>query len=402
MYGAAITTDDFPSPRIVIRTAAVKTKSVTKIVLCADSKADHIALAAHLCNASKRSISNDYTFSTHVRDGLFARLCVAHDDASAHAVSVKVVSKALQAQRYVGQLVRREPVILLCLPAHATLAKIRDVYESARAYYIVTDALPQQTLTHAMKYRTFCERDVAVVVSDLLAALLQLRAAGLVHRLICPDTVAVEQDESRVRGVTLTDFEMAIRPKQTMHTPQQHTQPQHANYDGLPPCPSLTALLEEDEGLRRQHAAYIPPEVYAPSSDDGQGHALEDDDADSAGNADSRSSGDAEGDAEGDEEGEREREREESENVAFAHDVWSVGMVMHWMLVGCTPFDEHVDSYDTVRSLVADAHGMPVFSGPLWRGVTPGAKHLCASLLHADARTRLTPSRALQHPWLRS
>lgn len=96
---------------------------------------------------------------------------------------------------------------MLCLPAHAALPSIRDFYESASLYYVLTGGKPSNTLRMATsKERSLCERDVSVVVSDLLASLLQLRSTRLVHRFICPDTIAIDQDEIRVRGVSLTDF----------------------------------------------------------------------------------------------------------------------------------------------------------------------------------------------------
>ena len=85
----------------------------------------------------------------------------------------------------------------------------------------------------------------------------------------------------------------------------------------------------------------------------------------------------------------------------YEQDVWSVGIVMHYLLVGYTPFEfENVQSVDRLVAVVAGARGMPSFSGPLWRGVTSVAKHLCASLLHADPKLRVSAESALEHPWL--
>lgn len=421
VYGATITADEFPSLRIVIRTPSNNptTSPTTRIVLSADSKADHVALAAHLMCATQRSISHDYTFDCYLRDSLFSRVCSAEDH-SGHPVCVKIVSKQPHPQPHQklhqhGQLARREPVILLCLPGHPTLPSVRDVYESARAYYVVTEGLPINTLRHAGRMRgSFCERDVAVVVSDLLTALVQLRNTGLVHRFISPDSIVVDEDESRVRGVTIVDFEMATRPGSTNSG--------RGSIDALPPCPSLLGLLRGDEVARSQHAAFTPPELYTEGINSGMsgsnmsrreaimedgmpiGEMIMDDntlntkgDSSWFGQQPQQREIDIQLDADIGVEGDDEAETD----MAFAHDVWSVGMVMHWMLVGCTPFDDHVDSFEAVSTLVADAHGMPVFSGPMWRGVTSGAKHLCASLLHADARARLPAPQALQHPWLR-
>ena len=83
-------------------------------------------------------------------------------------------------------------------------------------------------------------------------------------------------------------------------------------------------------------------------------------------------------------------------------DVWSVGILMHYLLVGCTPFENVPGDYDlnSLMDMISKTRGMPNFAGFQWRGVTSEAKHLCASLLHADSRVRVTPTQALSHPWL--
>ncbi|CAN8071582.1 unnamed protein product [Agarophyton chilense] len=81
-------------------------------------------------------------------------------------------------------------------------------------------------------------------------------------------------------------------------------------------------------------------------------------------------------------------------------DVWSVGILMHFLLVGCTPFDDNLSSLDILANTIASTRGKPTFSGALWGGVTSGAKHLCASLLHSNAKHRVSAFDALLHPWL--
>eukprot|EP00178_Gracilaria_changii_P007958 TRINITY_DN2467_c0_g1_i1.p1 TRINITY_DN2467_c0_g1~~TRINITY_DN2467_c0_g1_i1.p1 ORF type:complete len:420 (+),score=45.50 TRINITY_DN2467_c0_g1_i1:841-2100(+) len=84
----------------------------------------------------------------------------------------------------------------------------------------------------------------------------------------------------------------------------------------------------------------------------------------------------------------------------YQQDVWSIGIVMHFLLVGCTPFDDNLSSLQNLTNTIASTRGKPTFSGALWGGVTSGAKHLCASLLHANPKYRVGASNALLHPWL--
>lgn len=354
VYGAVVTTDDFPSMRITVRTSDVR------LQLSAESREDHAALATQLGHAAHRTIISDYVFVRHVRQAFFSRVCDA-TDARAHPVTVKLSTKARLSAR-LAALARRESVLLLAIPQHPAIPHLQDVYDSPRAYYVVTAgrALPTLASTYAQR-GPYCEGDVAVVIADLLSALVHLRRARVVHRFLSPGTVVVNADECRVRSACLVDFEMASLVDDDKNDIS---------------VPSVLDVLREEDHMRRLHSAYVPPEVYSEQFLKGSTE---------------RTAG-----ADGGED-----DDEDAADECFAQDVWAVGMIMHWMLVGCTPFDAHVESFEEVQRLVADARGMPVFSGPLWRGVTSGAKHLCASLLHADVCARLSPARAMQHPWLR-
>lgn len=56
---------------------------------------------------------------------------------------------------------------------------------------------------------------------------------------------------------------MAVRPVPPASAVNDQHDPHLYQYDGIPPCLSLIGLLAEDDVLRKQHAAYIPPEVVA-------------------------------------------------------------------------------------------------------------------------------------------
>lgn len=354
VYGATITTDEFPSWRIVIRTPSMPS---TRVQLFADCRADHIMLTNHLCTASRRAITDHYTFVSHARDTSFSRVCNAVDN-HGQPVTVKLWAK----QRLTTQsaaLARREPVLLLDIPKHVCLPDVCDIFDSPRAYYVVMNGVSQDTLASNFgQFGAFAEVDVAIVIANLLQALIHISKFNVVHRFIAPNTITIttapQDSMARIAAVELTDFELAARVGD-------------AQDSGI--VPSVTDVLREHSHVLHSHAAYVPPEVYSELKSgkrpDGQDHSLT-----------------------------------QSES-AFSFDVWSVGMVMHWMLVGCTPFDSYLTSFDKVSAIIADASGMPVFSGPLWRGVSTGAKHLCANLLHAHPRLRLSPESALQHPWLR-
>lgn len=79
-------------------------------------------------------------------------------------------------------------------------------------------------------------------------------------------------------------------------------------------------------------------------------------------------------------------------------DVWMCGILMHFLLVGCTPFQG--GDINSVINRIKQARGVPVFGGGLWRGVSSGARDLCRSMLRAEAAGRIQVDQALKHKWL--
>ena len=89
-------------------------------------------------------------------------------------------------------------------------------------------------------------------------------------------------------------------------------------------------------------------------------------------------------------------------------DLWSVGVVVYYVLSGQLPFQVETSSSSasssksSKRSQIRDkiCRAMYDFSGPEWNGVSREAKQFVSALLHLDPQVRLTAPEALQHQWL--
>ncbi|CDF38320.1 Serine/threonine protein kinase [Chondrus crispus] len=78
-------------------------------------------------------------------------------------------------------------------------------------------------------------------------------------------------------------------------------------------------------------------------------------------------------------------------------DVWSLGVIVHIMLVGYPPFDDN----DIVQ-LVKKIKYRPVkFEGQEWSLISEEGKQFLANLLDKDASSRMTAQQALEHDWLK-
>ncbi|XP_022241085.1 serine/threonine-protein kinase 33-like [Limulus polyphemus] len=76
-------------------------------------------------------------------------------------------------------------------------------------------------------------------------------------------------------------------------------------------------------------------------------------------------------------------------------DVWSMGIIMYWLLCGSPPFiAPHTDALST---LIKQAKLN--FGSPSWKDVSENAKFLIQGMLRVDPAHRLTASEVLHNPW---
>lgn len=77
-------------------------------------------------------------------------------------------------------------------------------------------------------------------------------------------------------------------------------------------------------------------------------------------------------------------------------DMWSMGVLIYFMLSGSFPFDGKTHSELMNKTMTASFTPM---EGYPWENITSLAKDFIKKLLVKDPKKRLSPKQALKHPW---
>lgn len=86
------------------------------------------------------------------------------------------------------------------------------------------------------------------------------------------------------------------------------------------------------------------------------------------------------------------------EGYGIEVDNWSLGILIHIMLVGFAPFRSPDRS--TLFRLIMKAN--VAFDLPNWNKISSKAKQLVASLLTADVERRRTSAEVINNPWIQN
>lgn len=77
-------------------------------------------------------------------------------------------------------------------------------------------------------------------------------------------------------------------------------------------------------------------------------------------------------------------------------DMWSIGIMTYYMLVGDPPFNAESDSELFDNIITNDV----VYNHPDWKKISPEAIDFIQKLLNKDQYKRMTAKEAISHPWL--
>jgi len=185
-----------------------------------------------------------YVLERKLGTGGMATVWRAMDTTLTRPVAVKVIADTLAGDEDFLERFRREARLAAGI-SHPNLVKVFDYNAGPGRPFLVLEYLPGGSLSEVMHERGADAIDVETLARDLLGALAEVHAAGIVHRDIKPANVLFDA-EGRAR---LTDF-------------------------GIARAPDATQITSTGEVLGT--ARYLPPEVLdgAPATSAGDLYAL--------------------------------------------------------------------------------------------------------------------------------
>ena len=282
--------------------------------------------------------------------GAFSTVRMAVRKADQLPVAIKSIAKheALRARRLrVGRHSMEEWDILKKMRSHPFIISLMEVFETEDEIMLVLEYCEggelfnaiqrKRNRKHAMRRGQYTEMQAAVITSQILKALADLHAAGIVHRDVKPENILLTDtnDDNRIR-VKLCDFGMA---RSLREEPNESEEP--TNEEGTKSCDSSPST----PGRSRAYSIigsnyYAAPEITYGNPYD------------------------------------------------TAVDIYSLGVTLYILLCGFPPCFSGPNSEEVI------------FPNSYWTDVSQDAKDLVKKMLHHDPLERITAREALRDKWV--
>lgn len=233
---------------------------------------------------------------------------------------------------------------------HKNIIQLVEYFEETDKFYLVFEkVLGGQLLDHIQQRKYFSEKEAALIVKDVASALQFLHSKGIAHRDLKPENVLCANKDS-VTPVKLCDFDLGSGIK-------------FCSGGGIDNTPQLLTPVGSAE--------FMAPEIVEAFIED--------------------------------------TERDLTYDKRC--DLWSLGVMLYILLCGYPPFSGNCgeecgwnqgEACDDCQANLFDniQDGRFEFHASEWSHISQGAKDLIKKLLIKNARSRLSATGVLAHPWL--
>jgi len=231
---------------------------------------------------------------------------------------------------------------------HPNISGLRDMYEDDDDFYLVMDLVSGgEMFDHLINYGAYSEADASRLIHEIASALTFLHGVGVVHADLKPENMLLCSKNKSDGTIQLIDFGCSVVYQDNFHD-YLDDGPLYEDFESQ----SGKGPIKNKGIFSTGTTAYWPPERFKGAP------------------------------------------------VDAASDMWSIGIILYIMLVGCHPFDITGASSDDEIARRIRKNPVPAY-GELTDHLTPSALDLIQNLLEADPNRRLTAKDMLMHPWVR-
>ncbi|CAD8173435.1 unnamed protein product [Paramecium pentaurelia] len=179
-------------------------------------------------------ISKKYSILEKIGQGQSSMVYKCQDKQTKETYALKIINKQQISQNQVEAI--KHEVEIMKLINHQYIVRLVESFENRSHIYLVTELIKDGDLYDYVEEKKYlAEDEAALVLSQLIEALLCIHSMGIVHRDIKPENIMIVLNQNTIKQVKIIDFGFA-------------------NY--------LSILNERKENFECGTMNYIAPEVY--------------------------------------------------------------------------------------------------------------------------------------------
>ena len=170
-----------------------------------DKKVNYVIQNKAILN--KDPVGNHYQVLGKIGSGAFGRVYKAKNLKSGNIRAIKVVKKAMLKFQEGDKSFLKEIEMLVSL-SHANIIKVFEYFEDEENYYVVEELADGGELYDQLsKMSSFSEKEAALIMKQILSAVVYLHSCNIVHRDLKPENILLESSEENSLGnLKLIDF----------------------------------------------------------------------------------------------------------------------------------------------------------------------------------------------------